>query len=340
MVMNPASLTCALALIALLAAGGAEAASGNNGFKKATVRKFVSEMVAKYDLDSVELNRLLRHARAQPKIIAAMRRPAEAKPWHQYRELFLTPERTQQGAAFWTRAQPWLTKAEKQYGVPAEIIIGILGVETQYGQHKGKFKVLDALTTLAFNYPERAEFFRSELENFILLAHEEHLNALTLTGSYAGAIGMPQFMPSSYRRFAVDFDGDGKKDLTGNTADTIGSVANYFANHEWRPGQAVIAGAKIQGDAYRGLLEQGIKPQTSLSNFAGYGVTITDAPLPPATELGALIELETTQGPEYWVGLQNFYVITRYNHSPLYAMAVYRLAQEIRAQHEANAVKN
>ncbi len=335
--MNLASITCAVALIGLLATHAAMAAG--TGFKKATVRKFVDDMVTKYDVDAAEVTRLLRHARAQPKIIAAMRRPAEAKPWHQYRELFLTPTRIEEGAAFWVNAKPWLTKAEEQYGVPAEIIVSILGVETQYGRHRGKFKVLDALTTLAFNYPERAEFFRSELEQFILLTREEHLNALTLTGSYAGAIGTPQFMPSSYRRFAVDFDGDGKKDLIGSIADTIGSVANYFSNHEWRSGQPVVARATVRGEGYRTLLEQGIKPQTSLANFAGYGVTITGVQ-PAGVELGALIELAAAKGPEYWVGLQNFYVITRYNHSPLYAMAVYQLAQEVRVQHDVSVAHN
>lgn len=331
-----ASTTCAFTLIVLLATS---ATAGETGFNPDTVRTFVAEMVSKYDLDAAELTRLLGRARAQPKIITAMRRPAETKPWHQYRELFLTPTRIQDGAAFWAGAQPWLNKAEEQFGVPAEIIVGIIGVETQYGQHKGKFKVLDALTTLAFNFPERAEFFRSELENFILLAREEHLDALTLTGSYAGAIGTPQFMPSSYRRFAVDFDGDGKKDLIGSNADAIGSVANYFKNHEWRPGQAVVASATIHGDGYLGLLEQGIKPQTSLTKFAGYGVMLADNQL-PAMDLGALIELQSAKGLEYWVGLQNFYVITRYNHSPLYAMAVYQLAQEIRAQHDVSVAHN
>lgn len=335
--MNLASVTCAVALMGLLVTHAAMAAG--TGFKKATVRKFVDDMVSKYDVNAAEVTRLLRHARAQPKIIAAMRRPAEAKPWHQYRELFLTPTRIEEGVAFWANAKPWLAKAEAQYGVPAEIIVSILGVETQYGRHRGKFKVLDALTTLAFNYPERAEFFRSELEHFILLTREEHLNALTLTGSYAGAMGTPQFMPSSYRRFAVDFDGDGKKDLLGSTADTIGSVANYFSSHEWRSGQPVVARAAVQGEGYRALLEQGIKPQTSLANFAGYGVTVTGVQ-PAGAELGALIELAAAEGPEYWVGLQNFYVITRYNHSPLYAMAVYQLAQEVRVQHDVSVAHN
>ena len=335
--MNRMALTCTFALIGLLAGNGASA--GGTGFNPATVRQFVDDMVTKHDLDAAELTRLLGHARAQPKIIAAMRRPAEAKPWHQYRDLFLTPTRIQGGAAFWADAQPWLNKAEEIYGVPAEIIVGILGVETQYGRHQGKYRVLDALTTLAFNYPERADFFRTQLENFILLVREEHLDALTLAGSYAGAIGTPQFMPSSYRNFAVDFDGDGKKDLIGSSADVIGSVANYFKSHQWRPGQAIIAGATIRGDAYRVLLEQGLKPQTSLANFPDYGVTLADTQH-PGMELGALIELDAAQGPEYWVGLQNFYVIICYNHSPLYAMAVYQLAQEVRAQHDVSVAHN
>ncbi len=331
------STTCAFVLIGWLASS--VAAASDSGFSQDTVRQFVAEMVDKHGLDATELTRLLGRAHLQPKILAAMRRPAEAKPWHQYRELFLTPTRIKQGAAFWANAQPWLNKAEEQYGVPAEIIVSIIGVETQYGQQKGKFKVLDALTTLAFNYPERAEFFRDELENFILLVREEQLDALTLTGSYAGAIGTPQFMPSSYRRFAVDFDGDGKKDLVGSSADAIGSVANYFKGYQWRSGQAVVASATIKGDAYRSLLEQGIKPQISLTNFASYGVTLGTTQL-PAMDLGALLELQSAQGLEYWVALHNFYVITRYNHSPLYAMAVYQLAQEVRAQHDVSVAKN
>jgi membrane-bound lytic murein transglycosylase B len=303
------------------------------------VRQFVDEMVARHDLDAAELAGILSKAKVQKKILDAIRKPAEAKPWHEYRTIFVTSPRIQEGVEFWNNTQDWLAKAEDQFGVPAEIIVGILGVETYYGARQGKFKVLDALVTLAFDYPERAEFFRGELEHFLLLVREEKIDPLTLTGSYAGAIGKPQFIPSSYRRFAVDFDGDGRKDLVNSVPDAIGSVANYFRNHHWREGQPVIAAATVEGDAYRGLLEQGLKPQTNLMNFSGYGVSIAGEAL-AGTDLGALVELETPNGREYWVGLQNFYVITRYNRSPLYAMAVYQLAQEVRAQRDVSVANN
>jgi membrane-bound lytic murein transglycosylase B len=296
-------------------------------------------MVAKHDFNALDLANLLGQAQQQQKILDAIRKPAEAKPWHQYREIFVTATRVQEGVKFWNEAQPWLEKAEAQFGVPPEIIVGILGVETRYGAQQGNYRVLDALMTLAFDYPERAAFFRGELEQFLLLSREEKIDPLTLTGSYAGAMGKPQFIPSSYRNFAVDFDGDGKRDLLNSTADAIGSVANYFRSHNWRQGEAVVSAATIEGDAYRGLLEQGIKPQTNLKNFSGYGVSVANAQL-AETDLGALIELEHASGREYWVGLQNFYVITRYNRSPLYAMAVYQLAQEVRTQRDVSVAHN
>lgn len=323
---------CALAVMFLFSS---DAFADSAPLKPEALQKFADEMVAKHNFNAVELAGLLGQARVQQKILDAIRKPAEAKPWHQYREIFVTPTRIRDGNQFWADHQPWLSKAEEQYGVPAEMIVGIIGVETRYGQHQGTFRVLDALTTLAFNYPERGAFFRSELEQFLLLVREQGLDPLTLTGSYAGAIGKPQFIPSSYRNFAVDFDGDGKKDLVNSTADAIGSVANYFNSHQWRAGQPVISGASIEGEAYRSLLEKGLKQQTQLAHFSSYGVTIAANEL-PAMDLGVLIELEATGGREYWVGLPNFYVITRYNRSALYAMAVYQLAQEVRAQRDVS----
>ncbi len=330
---------CLLAACTGLLLAATSAAAEPSLLKRTAVRQFVDEMVAKHDLDATEVVSVLSQAKIQNKILDAIRKPAEAKPWHQYKTIFVTPPRIQEGVEFWNRTQDWLVKAEEVYGVPPEIIVGILGVETYYGAQPGKFKVLDALVTLAFEYPERGEFFRGELENFLLLVREEKIDPLSLTGSYAGAIGKPQFIPSSYRRYAVDFDGDGKKDLVNSVADAIGSVANYFKNHQWREGQPVIAAASVEGDAYRNLLEKGLKPQTNLMNFAGYGVSIANNTL-AGTDLGALVELETATGREYWVGLQNFYVITRYNRSPLYAMAVYQLAQEVRTQRDVSVAHN
>lgn len=311
----------------------------NVSLKPEALQQFADEMVVKHNFNAAELAGLLAQARPQQKILDAIRKPAEAKPWHQYREIFLTQTRISDGNQFWTDNLAWLNKAEEQYGVPAEMIVSIIGVETRYGQHQGTFRVLDALTTLAFNYPERGAFFRAELEQFFLLVREEGLDPLTLTGSYAGAMGKPQFISSSYRNFAVDFDGDGKRDLTNSTADAIGSVANYFKSHQWRTGQPVLSAARIQGDAYLGLLAQGLKPHTPLASLPGQGVTVVTNDL-PAMDLGALIELEIANGHEYWVGLQNFYVITRYNRSPLYAMAVYQLAQEVRVQHDLSVAGN
>ncbi len=324
-----ASLLCAIAA----------PASAASLLRQPEVRQFVDEMVTKYDMDAADIAAILSKAKVQQKILDAMRKPAEGKPWYEYRTIFVTTPRVKEGVEFWNGAEKWLAKAEEEYGVPAEIIVGILGVETYYGSQQGRFKVLDALVTLAFNYPERGEFFRGELENFLLMVREEKIDPQSLVGSYAGAFGKPQFIPSSFRRFAVDFDGDGKKDLVNSVPDAIGSVANYFKSHQWRPGQPVIASATVSGDGYRNLLDQGLKPQTNLMNFSGYGVTIAQESL-QGTDLGSLIEFETAKGPEYWVGLQNFYVITRYNRSPLYAMAVYQLAQEVRAQRDVSVANN
>jgi len=206
-------------------------------------------------------------------------------------------------------------------------------VETRYGRHKGKYRVLDALATLGFHYPKRSRFFRSELEQFLVLAREESLDPLAVKGSYAGAMGLPQFISSSYRRYAVDFDGDGQRDLLGNVVDAIGSVGNYLKAHGWKAGQGVAVPARVQGNGYKAILEQGLKPHTAVGRMRDQGVAVAGSEA--HTLKAALIEFETEQGPEYWAGFQNFYSITRYNHSPLYAMAVYQLSEEIREAYES-----
>lgn len=295
---------------------------------------FIAEMVSKHQFDADQLATLFDQAELRPSIIAAITRPAEGKPWYQYRPIFVTEARIEGGLEFWAAHENDLLRAQQTYGVPAEIIVAIIGVETRYGGNTGSYPVLDALATLAFDYPARASFFRGELENYLLLTREENIDPLSLKGSYAGAMGFPQFIPSSYREYAVDFDGDGRRDLVNNVTDAIGSVANYFSAHGWQPGQVVAVPVQVDANTdYSELLNGGLKPQFSLQELKQKNVSIT-AELPD-TELAALLEFEDESGVEYWVGLQNFYVITRYNHSPLYAMAVYQLSQELRAKHDA-----
>lgn len=309
------------------------ASFAENLTQRQDVREFIDEMVTKHDFNRVELTNLLAQGEIKTKIIDAMSRPAEAMPWYKYRKIFLKPGRVKAGVAFWNENKDALKRAESKYGVPPEYIVAIIGVETRYGVYKGTFRVLDSLMTLGFDYPKRGKFFRGELKHYLLMTREEGVDPLSLKGSYAGAMGKPQFISSSYRNYAVDFDGDGKRDLLNNTTDAIGSVANYFSKHHWVPGQPVVGRAKIKGKKYKALLDKGIKPKTSVKKFAQYGVTITDDI--PGDLSAALIELELKSGHEYWAGLKNFYVITRYNHSPLYAMAVYQLSQEILALHSS-----
>ncbi len=307
-------------------------------FNKKMVREFVDEMASKHKFNADKLAEVLRQGELKTGIIDAMNRPAEGKPWHEYRNIFIKPARVKGGVEFWKQNESTLQRAEDKYGVPAEFIVAIIGVETRYGANTGSYRVIDSLMTLAFNYPKRSKFFRSELEQYLLLTREEKIDPLSLKGSYAGAMGKPQFISSSYRHYAIDFDNDGKRDLLTNIDDVIGSVANYFSEHRWVPGQSVVSQVKVKGSKYKKLLKKGLKPKTALKQFSDFGVTISDDI--PGELLGALVELEVKNGREYWVGLQNFYVITRYNRSPLYAMAVYQLSQQILASRLSGLAKN
>lgn len=291
------------------------------------LRSFIDEMVAKHNFDSASLVSLFSHVHLRPDIIEAISHPAEGKPWYQYRPIFLTRARINAGVKFWNQHAAALEKAQRTYGVPPRIVVAIIGVETRFGTYKGKYPVIDSLSTLAFDYPKRGAFFRSELEQFLLLAREEKLDPLAVKGSYAGAMGGPQFISSSYRHYAVDFDGDGKRDLIDDVDDMIGSVANYFSEHGWQAGQPIAARAQVKDSDDPGLDTSELKPQYDLATLRAHGVS-TRTKLPKDT-VASLIRLEGKQGPEYWLGLQNFYVITRYNHSPLYAMAVYQLGDAI-----------
>lgn len=295
------------------------------------VRHFIAEMKAEHGFEPARLEQLFSKVELRQDILRAISRPAESKPWHQYRPIFLTESRIREGVAFWREHAGLLARVEQEYGVPASVIVAILGVETRYGRHSGGYRVMDALSTLAFGYPPRSKFFRSQLQQYLLMAREEAFDPLQLTGSYAGAMGQPQFIPSSFRAYAIDFDGDGRRNLWDSVADVVGSIANYFAKHDWRAGEPIAARAVLNGEGYQPLVEKGYRPSVTVGELQDLGVE-PQVPFEPHLE-AALIALETENGPEHWVTLHNFYVITRYNHSALYAMAVYQLAEAIRTSY-------
>jgi membrane-bound lytic murein transglycosylase B len=308
---------------------------------QAQFKTFAAEMEQKYRIPASEVEALLSDTEFRDDIIEAITRPAEAKPWHEYRPIFLKPDRIQGGVEFWRQNEALLESVKRDYGIPAEIIVAIIGIETRYGKFTGRYRILDALTTLAFGYPKRAAFFRSELEQFLLLSQEESVDPRTAKGSYAGAMGKPQFIASSYRRYAVDRDDDGRRDLWQSDADIIASVANYFKLHGWRPGEPITLQAKVKkGVDLQPYVDAGMKPSIPLDELLKKGVQPLDASAKPAPQaLTSLVKLDAGQQYEYWFGLHNFYVITRYNHSNLYAMAAYQLSQEIVAARMATKEK-
>ncbi|MCK5720617.1 MAG: lytic murein transglycosylase B [Thiomargarita sp.] len=288
--------------------------------------KFIDNMVEKHHFSKTNLTSLLKKAKVKKSILKAISRPAgKVKPWYEYQRIFIKPNRIKQGVKFWQQNLYTLEQAKKIYGVPIEIIVAIIGVETIYGRNTGNFRVIDALNTLAFHYPKRANFFRSELEHYLLLTSEEKLDPLLQKGSYAGAMGIGQFMPSSFRRYAIDFDGDGKRNIWTNNKDAIGSVANYFKEFGWQTGEAVIEPADIYPNIDLESLE--FKPKYSIGELKRKKI-LYSANKPDDMKC-LLFDLETKIGTSYWLGFKNYYVITRYNHSKKYAMAVYQLAQEI-----------
>lgn len=330
--MRARTLTATICISLLaLACATTRAGYGN----QPQVQEFIDTMVERHDFKREELVEVLGKAQRRDDIIELMSRPAEKRlAWYEYRKIFLTQSRIDGGVEYWKQNADILAKAEQSFGVDPQVVVAIIGVETRYGSNTGRYRVLDSLATLAFDYPPRSEFFTGELEQFLVLAREEHIDLLNATGSYAGAMGYGQFIPSSYRSFAVDFDANGKRDLWNSQMDIIGSVANYFHVHGWQHGEPVAVRASVSGDDYNKLLELGYKPNTALHAMRHDGVV-------PATEMpddleAALLAFDQEDGPEYWLGFNNFYVITRYNHSPLYAMAVYQLSEEIRSAYEAS----
>ncbi len=292
------------------------------------VQRFLEDVVKRHSFDRGELNTLFKNVERQSKVLKAIRRPAEAKPWYEYRKIFITSDRIMQGVEYWNENEAILERAQAAFGVAPEIVVAIIGVETFYGRRTGNFPVLDTLTTLGFDYPPRSRFFRRELEQFLLLVREESIDASDAKGSYAGAMGKGQFIPSSYRAYAVDFDKDGVRDLWDSNEDAIGSVANYFKRHGWEPDAPVAVEAVVSGDNYQKLIGKGMKPSIEASTLVSNGIKPTSGKL-DGTEI-AFFEFELRNAKQYWVGFNNFYVITRYNRSPLYAMAVYQLSQKIK----------
>ena len=295
----------------------------------AKVQAYIDELVAEQGFSEAELVDLFEEARPQQKVLDAISRPAErVLQWHEYRKIFLTEKRIAQGVEFWQSHAQTLARAEQELGVAAEYLVAIIGVETFYGRHKGKYRVLDALATLAFDYPPRAKFFRKELTEFLLLTREERFDALSLVGSYAGAMGYGQFISSSMRAYAIDFDGDGQRDILTNPVDAIGSVANYFRRHGWRGDEYVLLPAALSDASAAELVDTGLVLDHSVADLRAKGVYVASV---AGADKAVLLRMETTIGPQFWVGLNDYYAITRYNHSPMYALAVHQLAQSIKA---------
>jgi membrane-bound lytic murein transglycosylase B len=304
--------------------------------ERGDVRQFVDAMVEKHGYDREELTAVLEEAESQEAILTAINRPAEKMlTWHEYRNIFLTKERISAGVDFWREHKEELRRISEETGVSCEILVGIIGVETYFGRITGKYRVLDALATLAFDYPPRSKFFMRELEEFLLLVREEKMEATAATGSYAGAMGAPQFMPSSFRAYAVDSNDDGKRDIWSDWEDVIGSVANYFVAHGWDRDTSVVTQASL-GDSFKGELpENTLTPMETVDSLSKQGVMF--AASLPGDHKSQLLTLEGEDGDEHWVGFHNFFVITRYNRSVMYALAVHQLGQEIAVEVKRSA---
>lgn len=289
------------------------------------IQSYIQHLVSEYEFDEDKLQNLFKTVTFNDEVIEKLEKPAEAKPWYQYKKIFLTDDLIEKGAIYWQQHECALVQAEKKYGVPASIIVAIIGVETKYGENKGTFPVFNTLATLAFNHKPRQDFFRSELTEFLLLARENNFAPLLLKGSYAGALGLPQFMPSSYRHYAVDFYHKGFADLFENHVDAIFSIANYLNKHGWKKGEPMVIAASVKDDSCVSLLQRKYKPSYTAMDLEKYNV----APLESLPSKCSFFRLENANGYAYWLGLQNFYVVSTYNNSELYIMAVRELAKEI-----------
>ena len=303
----------------------------SNIAEREDVKTFINEMHEKHQYDKAKLNAAFTQTVIKESTLKAISRPAEGLPWSKYRKIFITDKRIKNGVKFWRENIDSLARVEQEFGVPPEIIVAIIGVETAYGENTGGFRIIDALSTLAFEYPRRAKFFRSELEQFFLLVREQDFDPMTLTGSYAGAMGLPQFMPSSYRHYAINFDTDRRIDIWNNTEDTIGSVGNYFHVHGWIKNEPIATPVQPEDNGYKDLLSEGLKPIHNRDALALRNIFIDEDDINDS--LVKVLELELENSNDVWLAHQNFYVITRYNHSQLYAMAVYQLSESIKKQY-------
>ncbi|MBA2656342.1 MAG: lytic murein transglycosylase B [Tatlockia sp.] len=303
------------------------------------VKNFISKMVKQHGFKKSELIKVMNEVQLQPKIIESMNKPYEKKTWDIYKQIFLTSERVQAGMEFWLANSAALEKAEQQYGVPANIIVAIIGVETLYGKHQGSYRVLDALSTLAFDYPKRSTFFSKELSEYLLLCREHSVPPTQYLGSYAGAMGKPQFMPSSYRYYATNFSSGPKIDLMNDNDAVIASVANYIHKNGWKMNQGIAQPAEVLGAGYRTIKTAEKKANYQFQQLKKMGIKPLTAALNVPTKVG-LIELKTQTGQEFWLAYPNFYVITRYNSSPQYAMAVFLLSQQLKSHWAKTATKD
>ena len=326
--MKPALGTLLIAACACLSPA---ALAANSFANDPAVIEFALDLEKRHGFNSDELLQQFAQVRPNDTVLRLIKPPTSPvqRSWERYRSRFLNERRIERGVRFWQQNRISLIKASAIFGVPPEIIVAIIGVETEYGGNTGNFRVLEALATLAFRYPRRAEFFLTELEQFLLLARENGMDPVNMRGSFAGAIGIPQFMPGSQRRYAVDFDGDQKIDLSGSVDDAIGSVANFLEQHGWQAGQPIAVAARTAGEPERSLIDAGIQPSLLVADLAQQGITADADPQGKVT----LVDLVSPgRATEYWLGFNNFYVITRYNRSSFYAMSVFQLAEEIRSR--------
>ena len=309
--------------------------SFSHDIERDNIKIFIENMVEKHGFDEKELSSILAQAESKESILNAISRPAERTlTWNQYSNIFIKDERIVAGVQFWKEHTETLNLISEETGVSIEILVGIIGVETYYGRITGGYRVIDALSTLAFDYPKRSPFFTRELEEYLLIAKEEKMDPFDATGSYAGAMGSPQFMPSSYRAYAVDSDNDGKRDIWNNWSDVIGSVANYFIEHGWQRGNEVIVPANYDESSSKIEIKNGLKATETVSSLSFQGVSFTTNM--DGNHPAELLKLEQENASNYWVGMHNFFVITKYNHSIMYGLAVHQLGQAIASEFKRN----
>ena len=315
------------ASIAIILVGISSVAFAKSFGDRAEVQAFINTIAAKHKLDKEQLNKVFAKYDTSEDIIKLISKPYESLDWGRYRKIFLSKERAKKGAKFWQENEDTLAALEKKYKVPAEIIVSIVGVETYYGKNKGKYPVIQALSTLAFDYPKRAKFFKKELEHFLVMTKEQNLDPLSIKGSYAGAMGIPQFIPSSYRNFAVGFKSNKSVDIVNDLDSALASVANYLRKNGWKDEKTKVNQAMVSGKKYKKFITSKLKrPNHTLAILNNNGI-LASKKLQKSDKL-SLIKLEVGNNNEYWLTDNNFYVITTYNRSFNYAMAVYQLSQE------------